>query len=520
MGRSCIVVECGKHKVMMDCGVKLEKAGDEYPLITPDMVKGLNAVVLTHAHLDHTGFLPVLFKMGYDGPVFATKPTRDLAQLLLADAHKIAISEKKQIFSEQDLLNCLKHFEYMEYRQKKKIAPDTFVTLFNTGHVVGSSGVLLQHCEETLYYTGDLCMRNSNVLNGADTNIGKIDYLIIESTYSSKKDVNPSLKVSSKQLADVIKQTMHRGGKVLIPTFGVGRGMEIMMTIDNYIKSGYLHKVPAYVDGMITKANKIYRQNVLWLREEIPRRILLADDDPFRSQNFSEPKRKDKKDVLEQKSVVIVATSGMLTGGPSVRYFERVAEGHNNAVILVGYQAEGTLGREVYDKNPVVMMPNGREIKVNCRVEKISFSAHADHPQLIEFISKIGRLKHIFIVHGEHEKIDEFKKELSEKFCVHAPRLGETFEVGTETVHVHTHTAKYVPIYEKPKQAVKKKPVRFSGRRMVQFSGGQKQTGQQTHRATSDGREPLQIFLPFREVQKYHNRKARGYRRNPRLRNS
>lgn len=492
VGRSCIVAECGKHNIMMDCGIKLEKAGDEYPLITPEIVKSLSAVVITHAHIDHSGFLPVLFKMGYKGPIFATKPTRDLTQLLLADSLKIGETEGKAIFSEKDLLNCLKHFEYMEYKQKKKIAPDIFITLFNTGHVVGSSGVMVQHGKETLYYTGDLCVRSSNVLNGADTNIGKIDYLIIESTYGSKKDVNPALKVSSKRLADIIKQTINRGGKVLIPTFGVGRGAEIMMTIDNYMKSGYLPKVPAYLGGMITKANKIYRQNVLWLKEEIPKRILLADDDPFKSPNFSEPKRKDKKDVFEQKSAIIVATSGMLTGGPSVQYFEKLAPDHRNTVVLVGYQAEGTLGRELYEHNPVVTMRNGREVKVNCKIENISFSAHADHPQLVEFITKIEP-RHIFIVHGEHEKIDEFKKELSGKFSAHNPRLGETFDVGREVVHSHTHTAKYVP---------KREPVRQS------YAQNGKGHGKERRKSGF----PPQQKMPFRKG-------YRPYRSRPKIRN-
>lgn len=425
VGKSCFLVEAGEHKILLDAGVKFGEKRDEYPTL-PCSAREIDAVVITHAHLDHSGFLPVLFARGFRGKVYATKPTRDLCQLLLADYLKISKAQHKAVFSNHDLVTCLKHFELMEFWRKKKIFEHVSLSLYRSGHILGAAMARLEHAGKSLLYTGDLSLRDSSLIRGADTELEDSDYLIMEATYGSKKDVLPSLKNASKQLAETIHETNRRGGKTLIPTFGVGRGAEVMVLVDNYIRSGYLKNTPAWLDGMIIKANRIYRQNVLWLKEEIPRRILLAEEDPFKTQNFQVPHSKTRSEVFSEQNGVILATSGMLKGGPSVYYFSKLAEDARNTVLFSGYQAKGTLGRRIEDGDKYVTLPNGRPLDVKLRVASVQLSAHADYRQLMEFLDKIKKPQKIFLVHSDVEKIFEFAEEARRKhYHAVVPELGQ-----------------------------------------------------------------------------------------------
>jgi hypothetical protein len=246
----------------------------------------------------------------------------------------------------------------------------------------------------------------------------------------------PNIKTAGKMLADEIKDAMEKDAKVLIPVFAVGRGQEIMLSLENYIRSGYLPKLTVFVDGMLARANKIYRHNVIYMRDEIPNRILLADDDPFKSPFIKQPKTKSRIDVLKAKDSIILSTSGMLTGGPALTYLKAIAGGKENKLIFVGYQAEGTLGRSIIDgaKEIEIKSQEGRKelVEVRCQVRKLPFSGHADFNDLIQFIRKINKLKCIYIVHGEKQKSIEFQKEIQRKFkgieCV-LPELNKIYTV-------------------------------------------------------------------------------------------
>jgi predicted metal-dependent RNase len=235
----------------------------------------------------------------------------------------------------------------------------------------------------------------------------------MECTYAGKNDILPSLQKVSKELADTIKDTLKRGGKVLIPSFAVGRGQEVMFVVENYIRSGYLPELDIWLDGMVTRANRICRHNVVFLRPEIPNRILMADDDPFKSPFFKEPRSRNKKEVFKSKKAVIIATSGMLSGGPSVSYFKALSRSKKNCILMVGYQAEGSLGRELLDGKKIVSL-RGKKIHVNCSVKRVKFSGHADYNGLLNFASSINAEK-TFLIHGEKEKLPEFQKTLEKK---------------------------------------------------------------------------------------------------------
>ncbi len=409
VGRSAVMLEDKGKRILLDCGVKL---GDpkEYPLLDERIARSLKAVFVTHAHLDHSGFLPDLERLGFRGKVYSTKPTFDLVQVLLADYYRLGVAKKDINFSRNDVKKILSRFSFLEYKKPVRVAGFE-VTAYNAGHILGAAGFRVKKGRKSLYYTGDMNTRETNLLYGAEKKIPRTDYLITESTYSGPDDLLPSLKTVSRELAEIIRSTP---GKVLIPVFGVGRGQEVMMIIDNYVRSGFLSNEHGYADGMVKKASRIYRHNVLWLKEEIPRRILLADDDPFKSRFWKTPRTKDRRDVLEKERAIIVSTSGMLTGGPSVYYLKKLAGDKDNSVILVGYQAEGTLGRQISEGARNVIIGD-EEVEIKLRVHQLRLSAHADRNDLLNWIKENHPREQVFLVHGEKEKQKSFSRTLEKK---------------------------------------------------------------------------------------------------------
>ncbi len=424
VGRSAILVEDKKDSILLDCGVKLGEP-KQYPEIDRDAARKLAAVFVTHAHLDHSGFLPDLAGLGFKGKVYSTKPTFDLVQLLLADYYRLGVMKENIKFSQRDVKNILSRFSFMEYKKPVRVAGFQ-VTAYNAGHILGAAGFMVQKNKKKVYYTGDMNTRETNLLHGAEKKIPRPDYIVSESTYSGPEDILPSLKTVSKELAETLKQTP---GKALVPVFGVGRGQEVMMIIDNYVRSGFLSHEQGYADGMVKKASRIYRHNVLWLKPEIPRRILLADDDPFKSKFWKTPRTKDKSDVLSKDRAVIVSTSGMLTGGPSVHYLKKLAANKNNAVILVGYQAEGTLGRKIAEGEKHVIIDD-EEVEIKLKVKQLRLSAHADKNDLMNWLKENKPKEQVFLVHGEKEKQQKFSRTLERKGIPNSvPELGEEVEI-------------------------------------------------------------------------------------------
>lgn len=425
VGRSAILLE-GKKKTLLDCGLKLD-ADDEFcPLIEQKTIRKLDAVVLSHAHLDHSGFLPGLYEQGYRKKVVLTKPTRDLTQLLLADA--LRINEGEMPYGERDVARFLASTQMLEYGERA----GSFV-LHDAGHILGSALVEVNEQKRVLY-TGDLNTRPSRLLEGAKTGLAA-DALIIESTYGAPGDSLPSLKDSGAYLSNSIKETLRRGGKILIPTFAIGRGQEILFTLESYMRSGGIPRAPIYLDGMIKKALRIYRHNAIYLKREVQRRILTSEDDPFNSELYAYPEKKDRSDVFAAGPCVILSTSGMLNGGPILTYIKALGGDPKNKIILVGYQAKGTRGRELLEGADELEIDGGRA-PINMQIDEARFSGHCDHKDLMEFIKQVKGLKKIFIVHGEEEKTLEFAQAIEQwahkakrAISVEVPRLGETHKI-------------------------------------------------------------------------------------------
>ncbi|MBN2478280.1 MBL fold metallo-hydrolase [Candidatus Micrarchaeota archaeon] len=417
VGRSCIYLEENKKGIMMDCGIKLgEKV--EYPAVDRGSMEKTKEVLITHAHLDHSGYLPHIYHKGFSPRVISTKPTRDLMGILLSDYRRI---QKERNFTEKDIINLQKRTNIVEFGEENRGILGNYV-LHNSGHIIGSAMIEIKK-KGGIIYTGDISTRKTRILDPCTTGL-TAETLIVENTYGKRTDLLPSLKVSAQKLVGSIKETVREGGFVLIPSFAVGRAQEIILILDDFIQSGALEKVPIYVDGMINKVMRVYRHNAIYANDDIKRKILMSDYDPFKSENFLKPKTKDRSDVLKE-PCVIISTSGMLSGGPSVNYFEKLAGDPKNKIIFVGYQAEGTPGERILKGEKEIQMKEKR-VKVNMKVDRVKISGHADFNELINFIYSVKKLKRIFLVHGESGDLKEI---LEKKYEVAVPKIGDEFRL-------------------------------------------------------------------------------------------
>jgi len=401
-----------------------------YPhLEVPEMrLSELDAVVISHAHLDHSGFVPYLFKYGFDGPVYCTPATRDLAVLLQMDYVEIAEREDKPLpYSKRDISTFLSHCIPLEYGDVTDVAPDIRVTLNNAGHILGSS-VLHFHIGEGLYnvvYTGDIKFDRTRLFSPAVYSFPRVEALIIESTYGGADDIQPHRSEAEKEFVRIVSETIKRGGKVLIPAFAVGRSQEIMVLLEDFKRKGILDNIPVYLDGMIWEATAIHTAYPEYLSQDLRELIFKADENPFLSDMFVKVSGSDQRaSVIDGEPGIIIATAGMMTGGPIIEYFKHLAPDPRNTLVFVGYQAEGSLGRRIQKGWREVPVPGekGRmkEVKVNLEVKTVEgFSGHSDRAQLLNYVRRISpKPQRILSVHGDENKCIDLASALHRLFRV------------------------------------------------------------------------------------------------------
>ena len=423
VGRSCILLESKGTKILLDAGVKIGEH-DEYPLIPDEDLGSIDGIIISHAHLDHSGYLPHIYSTGYEGYTYTLKPTFELTNVLVSDY--VRISNPSNI-TKEGIAKMQKHHRLVEYHSEFAIK-NLKIKLVPAGHILGSAMIEVDDGEKRLLYTGDVNFRSTKMLDPAYTEHLHADALITESTYAGEKDAfEPERKVIDSMVTSM-NETIKQGGKVIVPGFASGRAQEVLLQLDDYIRSGVLQKVPIYIDGMINKAMRIHRHNVIYCRDELQKRILLNEDDPFKSPNFNPvtTRQQRSKIMTDSEACIIVTTSGMLTGGPVIRYLQRLGGQAQNKMILVGYQAVGTLGRAIQDGAKEVKI-EGKRYPVKLKVETFHLSAHADKRQLLSFMGRIEGLRHVFIVHGELHKSKELQESLKNKYDAVVPSLGEDF---------------------------------------------------------------------------------------------
>lgn len=431
VGRSSLFLQTSNSKVLLDCGVNVAGTDDKssYPYLNvPEFsLDSLDAVIISHAHLDHCGFLPYLYHYGYEGPVYCTTPTRDLMTLLQLDHIDIAHREDNPLpFNVKHVKKSIKHTITLDYGEVTDIAPDIRLTLHNAGHILGSA-ITHMHIgdgQHNFVYTGDFKYERSRLLEPAVAKFPRIESLVMESTYGGHEDVQPSRNEAEKELIKTIYRTLERGGKILIPVFAVGRAQELMIVLDEYIRHGIINEVPIYIDGMIWEATAIHTARPEYLSKDLRDQIFHMGRNPFISDVFHKVNGlEERRDIVEGEPAIILSTSGMLSGGNSVEYFKWLCGDKRNSLVFVGYQAEGSLGRRLQKGwKEIPLKEEGKTNVYNVKMEIKTiegFSGHSDRKQLVDYVRRMSpKPEKILICHGDNYKTLDLASTLYRQFKI------------------------------------------------------------------------------------------------------
>ena len=445
VGRSAILIQTRESNVLLDCGINPGSTNSivAFPrLDAPQFdLDALDAVVISHAHLDHCGFLPFLFKYGYDGPVYCSAPTSSLMTLLQLDYLDVANKQGSMPpYGQKDVRDTVMHTIPLRYGSVTDIAPDIRLTLHNSGHILGSSIVHLHIGEglHNLVYTGDYKYGKSMLLEPAVAMFPRAETIITESTYGAPEDIMPTRAESEQLITNIINQTLDREGKVLIPVPAVGRAQEIMLIIDDYMRRGLLKEAPVFVEGMISEATAIHTAYPEYLAKNVRNSILYEGINPFQSDYFTIVEHPSaREEIVNGGQCIILATSGMLEGGPVIDYFKRLAGDKRNTIIFVSYQIDGTMGSRVQKgvgDVPIINSNGKMEVtKVEMQVETVrGFSGHSDRRQLVNYIQRVKpKPERIIVLHGEKSKSISLANLFKRKYNVEAlvPDILETIRL-------------------------------------------------------------------------------------------
>jgi len=379
-----------------------------FPMHVPP--KDVDAIILTHSHLDHSGAVPI-FHIQERKPVYGTRLSFDLANVLISDF--IHLSGYYLPFEYIELRSMLRSCVHVDYRTKQTIG-DVHFQLLDSGHLPGSAQVLVENDEKRLLYTSDYNTLDTRLLPGADKNYGELDVIIIESTYADEE--HPNRATLEKEFVESVIEVVEDGGTVLVPAFSVGRSQEV-----SCILAAHHFEYPVTIDGMTREVNRILMNHVAYLRD--PKLFM----DAVHSATWVEG-WKDRRTATKKPGVVI-SPAGMLKGGPSVFYVQKVGKKQHNAVFLVSYQVPGTPGRELLEKGRCVI--DGKMRKVKARVERFDFSSHCGASQLQETVKGLEGNPTVYVVHGAEGNCERFAKWIKEETGLKAlaPKAGDVYAV-------------------------------------------------------------------------------------------
>ena len=410
VGRSAFLVNCDGANFLLDYGVMFGRKGTppQYPLhVKP---KDIDGIIITHAHLDHSGYVPSLFVSGHCR-AYATPPTLELSRLLIEDMLKV--EKTYHPFDIPEVYNMVRNSKEIGFREKIQKGNASF-ELRSSGHVLGGGTVLVESDKKRLFYTGDINPKGSRMLPKADLDIGEIDLLITESTYSQSEQI--PRKESEEGLIDFANEIMDRKGVLFVPAFSVERSQEIACVFKS---ANFKHKI--IMDGMALKVNEIMFRYPEYLRD--PK--VFAD---AINNSVAIKTERERKNALTEPCVVI-SPAGMLVGGNAVYYLQNLAFDSKNGIALVSYQGEGTPGKKLLETGKV--SSRGHDLKVAAEVRQFQFSGHADRNDLFDMIKNIKGNPKVLTVHGDDESCTKFAQEIHEKFGLEAysPKMDETISV-------------------------------------------------------------------------------------------
>lgn len=459
---SNFLITTDEHKILLDCGMfqggkELERLNYEPFPYNPAEIDYL---ILSHAHIDHSGRIPKLVKEGFKGKILSTKATYDLCRIMLLDSAKIQESDvewenRKRLRAGKELIEplytvddaefSLKFFETYLHGQKIGIGDDIKIRFRDAGHILGSSIVELWikdgQDEIKLVFSGDLGMPDRPIIRDPEY-IDDADYLIIESTYGNR--LHDEYNQSTEKLIDIINKTAHRGGSVIIPSFAVGRTQEIIYSLNKYYENEKLDeylKIPVYVDSpMAVAATEVFQRHSSTFDRET-KKLILDGDNPFKFQNLRYVTDQNESMALNKNRYpkVIISSSGMANAGRIRHHLKHNIWDEKNSIVFVGYQAEGTLGRIILDGAKKVKIL-GEEVAVNAEVYNLQgFSGHADQRVLFNWVSNFKKKPaKVFVVHGEEESALALSKLIEKELNIETviPKLGDVVTIEKQNVRI------------------------------------------------------------------------------------
>lgn len=429
-------------KILIDCGLfqgikplRLRN-WNEFP-VDPSSI---DVVIITHAHLDHTGYLPVLFRNGFRGLVLMTHPTKDLAKLILFDSAHIQTEQAEHanlgnytrhhpaipLYNVNDVTRILNNIRAVDSGEWNSLSSEISFRFRKNGHILGSAFIELKCQDKLIVFSGDIGRKKSFSLHAPESP-ERADYLVLESTYGNR--LHPDTSIPD-EMSEIINNVISKKGNLLIPSFAVGRSQELMLIINELKATGKVPDIPVYLDTpMGINATEIYKNHPDW-HKLTPEQCRLMCREIHQVRHI-----KESREILKMKgSKIIIAASGMLTGGRVLHYLERYLENPANTILLSGYQAEGTRGRALIERHPELKM-FGKYLKIKAEIKTISsLSAHADQDELLDWISSIqNHPEKVFIVHGEPQASYDLALKITTKkgWKTVVPILNSSFNLGT-----------------------------------------------------------------------------------------
>ena len=438
IGGSAVLVQIDQKNILFDSGIR--QGANKDPLPNFQRVQelgGLDAIIISHAHLDHIGSLPLISKEYPGARIYMNHMTKDLVRVQLYDSLKVMKNRETEIplYAEQDVVDTLNRIFPIGYEVRFPIFDDCYLTLYNAGHIAGASFCYLQGKEGNVFYSGDFSVFSQRTIEGAKLPKLRPDVAIVEATYGDRLHTNR--EIEEKALINLINEAIDQNGKVLIPAFALGRAQEVLLILKGAMNKGSLKKVKVYVDGMVRDVNRAYLQNPLYLKQSLAKKILKGIE-PFYDENIIEVKPAMKREELidEKESVVFVASSGMLTGGPSTYYAEKIAAMENGYIAITGYQDEEAPGKHLLDlldaeEGERYLKLNGVSFPVKCKIKKIGLSAHSDKNEICGVIERLSA-RNVIFVHGNEDVIRNLAKEIAANYRgrIFAPDCGEQITIS------------------------------------------------------------------------------------------
>ena len=412
---SAHILEADSNRTLLDCGM-IQGIPHHYNQNFSFEPKSIDHVILSHAHIDHSGRLPLLYKQGFEGTIYCTPATKDLLKVLLLDAVKISKEEIKKeriggrriplepLYDEEDVYTTLKHIKTVSYYKIHNINRKISFEFLDAGHILGSAQPII-NCDGTVVaFTGDLGQNGQPVIRNPDP-INKAHYLITESTYGDRK--HPPMGKSAQEMLTLAKHVYDEGGKLIIPSFAVGRTQTLVYFLNEVFEKGDLDKMPVYIDSpMAIDATEIYIKHPECFDKETLK-LLKSGDNPlmFPELKFSQTRHDSKQILTGWETCVVFAGSGMCTGGRILSHLINELPTRKSIILFVGYQAHGTLGRKIADGAKSVEIYD-KKVSIKAKVKSISgFSAHADKYELKEHINRMKKKpEKTFVVHGEAQQ--------------------------------------------------------------------------------------------------------------------